>query len=159
MTALPGSDPLAAPALYDGVLWRRPVAYVVDLVCIGLIVGALWVLFFFLGIVTLGLAWLLIPGALFSLPVVAIAYHALLVGGPRAATPGMRLAGLEVRTAEGARPSVLQAGLQSLLFYATVPPTASLILLVGLLNPRWRLVHDFLSGSVVVRAGEARLVP
>jgi uncharacterized RDD family membrane protein YckC len=159
MTAVPRPDKLATPALYEGLLWRRPAAYLVDLVILGIIVAVLWVLFFFLGIVTLGLAWLLIPGALFSLPVVAIAYHALLVGGSRAATFGMRLADLEVRTVEGGRPSVLQAALQSLLFYATVPPTGSLILLVGLLNARWRLVHDFLSGTVVVRAGEAGPLP
>jgi uncharacterized RDD family membrane protein YckC len=152
MTAVPDRDPLAAPELYDGVLWRRPLAYLIDLVCIGVLVGVLWVLFFFLGIVTLGLAWLLIPGAVFSVPVVAIGYHALLVGGPHAATLGMRLANLEVRTVDGERPAMLQAALQALLFYATVPPTGSLILLVALLNERGRLVHDFLSGTTVIRA-------
>lgn len=143
----------AEPELFEGVLWRRPFAYVVDFLCVGFVIAVLWILFFFLGLVTLGLAWLLLtPGALFSFPIVAIGYHAVLVGGPRSATWGMRLFDLEVRTVDGARPGILQAGLQSLLFYATVPFTGSLILLVALLNPRRRLVHDFLSGTVVIRA-------
>jgi uncharacterized RDD family membrane protein YckC len=94
-------------------------------------------------------------------PVVAIGYHAVLAGGQQAATWGMRLTDLEVRSIAGARPEMLQAGLQALLFYATVPVTGSLILLVALLNPRRRLVHDFLSGTVVVRgdAAERLLLP
>jgi uncharacterized RDD family membrane protein YckC len=153
-------DILDDPALFEGVLWRRPFAYMVDFLCIGLIIAVLWILFFFLGLVTLGLAWLLLtPGALFFFPIVAIGYHAILVGGPRAATWGMRLFDLEVRALDGIRPGFLQAGLQSLLFYATVPFTGSLILLVALLNPRGRLVHDFLSGTVVVRASAARGMP
>lgn len=140
------------PALFEGVLWRRPFAYVVDFLCIGFLVALLWIVFFVLGIVTLGLAWVLLsPGALFSFPVVGILYHAFLAGGPRAATFGMRLFDLELRAIDGAPPRVLQAGLQALLFYATVPVTGSLILLVALLNPRRRLVHDFLSGTVVLR--------
>ena len=73
----------------------------------------------------------------------------------------MRLGDLDVRTVEGVRPGWVQAGLQSLLCYATVPFTGSLILLVALLNPKRRLVHDFLSGTVVVRAdaSERRLRP
>jgi uncharacterized RDD family membrane protein YckC len=150
------SDLLAEPELFEGVLWRRPFAYMIDFLCVGALIAMLWILFFFLGLVTLGLAWLLLtPGALFSFPIVAIGYHALLVGGPRAATWGMRLFDLEVRAPDGGRPSILQAGLQSLIFYATVPFTGSLILLFALLNPRRRLLHDFLSGTVVIRATRA----
>lgn len=140
------------PELFEGVLWRRPFAYLVDFLCIGFLVALLWIAFFVLGIVTLGLAWVLLsPGVLFSFPVVGILYHAFLAGGPRAATFGMRLFDLELRTIDGPPPGMLQAGLQALLFYATVPFTGSLILLVALLNPRRRLVHDFLSGTVVSR--------
>jgi uncharacterized RDD family membrane protein YckC len=150
-----GPARLDAPE-FEGVLWRRPLAYLVDFLVIGAAVSALWIAIFLLGIVTFGLAWVLLaPGALFSFPVVAIGYHALLVGGACASTWGMRLFDLEVATVEGGRPSPLQAALQAALFYATVPFTGSFILLVALLNPRRRLVHDFLSGTVVVRARPA----
>lgn len=144
------------PELFDGVLWHRPLAYLVDFLIVCAVIAALWILFFFLGLVTLGLAWVLLaPGALFSIPVVAIGYHAWLVGGARSATWGMQLFDLEVRSVDGTKPPPLQAGLQSLLFYCTVPLTGSLILLVALLNPRRRLIHDFLSGTVVIRSSPA----
>ena len=39
--ALP--DPLALPVLYDGILWRRPLAYLIDAAIIGALFGAwLW---------------------------------------------------------------------------------------------------------------------
>jgi uncharacterized RDD family membrane protein YckC len=145
------------PELYDGVLWRRPFAYGVDVVVVGAILTAFWIVFFVLGLVTLGLAWILIPpGVVLSFPVIAVLYHALLVGGPRSATWGMRLFDLEVRGVDGPRPGPIQAGLQALLFYATVPFTGFLILLVALLSSRHRLLHDFLSGTVVTRSGATR---
>jgi uncharacterized RDD family membrane protein YckC len=154
MVHAPGAidDTVTRPELFDGVLWRRPFAYVVDFLIVGALVAALWIAFFVLGLVTLGLAWaILAPGALFSFPAVAICYDAFLVGGARSSTWGMRLFDLEVRSISGERPPVLQAAVQSLLFHFTVPLTGSLILLVALLNARRRLVHDFLSGSVVIR--------
>jgi uncharacterized RDD family membrane protein YckC len=40
---------------------------------------------------------------------------------------------------------------QTALFYLTVSPTCGLILLVALINPRKRTVHDFVAGTVMVR--------
>jgi len=155
-------DVLQDARLFDGVLWRRPLAYVIDFLIVGAVIALLWVVVFLLGILTLGLAWfLLAPGTLLSFPVVAIAYDTLLLSGRHAATWGMRLFDLELRSTDGSRPSPLQAALQSLLFYGTVAVTGSLILLVALLNPRHRLVHDFLSGTAVIRADTSKtmLVP
>src|SRR5581483_9752376 len=76
-------DPLSAPALYDGLLWRRPLAYVLDLVLIGLIIGG-W---FWLVLMSLGLLWPLTSLAFLLIPML---YHAWLVGGRHSATFGMR---------------------------------------------------------------------
>lgn len=145
-------DPLSHTDLYDGLLWRRVAAYLVDLVVMALLGAAVWLVLGFLGVLTFGLLLPLLGPALALLP---LAYHGVLVGGPRSATLGMRLLDLEVRSFTGERPSVLQAVLAAALFYVTIGLTGSLILLVALLNTRHRTVHDFFSGTVVVRAAGA----
>jgi len=50
------------------------------------------------------------------------------------------------------RPGFLQALAQTALFYITVGVTCSLILLFVLFNRRKRTLHDFLAGTVLVRA-------
>ncbi len=124
-------EPFAAPECYRGVLVRRVFAYWVDLLCIGLLIALAWVLFI------LGL--------------IPVLYHTLSIGGPRSATPGMRLTGVEVRSWTGERPSYLQAFVQTVLFYVTVYPTWSLVLLIALFNERRRTLHDMLAGTLVVR--------
>ena len=138
------SDPLAHPALYDGLLWRRPLAYVIDLAIIGLLCGAwLWMV-----LMSFGLLWALTSLAFLLIPIL---YHAWLVGGPSSATIGMRLCGIEVRSWDGEQPDFWQALLMAVLFYVTVVCTSLLILLVVLISDRRRTVHDYLSGVVVVR--------
>jgi uncharacterized RDD family membrane protein YckC len=69
----------------------------------------------------------------------------------------MSLFGLEVRSWTGQRPTVWQAVLMAVLFYATIGPTGGLVLLVALFNGRRRTLHDLLSGTVVVRRLPAAL--
>jgi uncharacterized RDD family membrane protein YckC len=137
-------DPLANPALFDGVLWRRPLAYLIDLVVIGLLCGAwLWMV-----LLSFGLLWALTSLAFLLIPIL---YHAWLVGGPRSATLGMRLCGLEAWSWDCEHPDFWQALLMAVLFYVTVVCTSLLILLAALINDRHRTVHDYLSGVVVIR--------
>ncbi|WP_162912888.1 RDD family protein [Rhodospirillaceae bacterium SYSU D60014] len=139
---------MANPEFYSGVLWRRVFAYAVDLV----LLGVLWVVAFLLmsiaGLLSLGLLFPLIPVGLTLLP---IAYHTLLIGGPRSATVGMQLFDLEVRSWTGTLPSYWQALIMTLLFYTTMSLTGFLILLVALFNQRGRTLHDYLSATVVIR--------
>jgi uncharacterized RDD family membrane protein YckC len=146
-------DPLARPALYDGILWRRSFAYLVDACLILAINVAIHVGLILVGIVTLGL---LLPIVLLAMSVimfvtVAVLYDTLCVGGPKSATPGMRLFDVEARTWLGPRPDYLQAFLNSVLFYVSVSFTSFLILAVALFTPRHRALHDYLSGMVFVR--------
>ena len=141
-------DPAAFPEIYEGVLWRRVMAYVVDLFCIGVLAVGVWIVFAVLWLLSFGLLgpllWLL-----FGL--LPLAYHTLLLSGRRSATLGMRCFDLELRSVSGERPSFLQALVQTALFYITVAMTCSLILLVGLFNRRRRMLHDVLAGTVMVR--------
>ena len=138
------------PELFDGVLSKRIVAFIVDAIIIvapddpgG--AGASSVL----GFVTLGLGWLLDP-ALFA--IVALGYVALTLGGPASATLGMRLAGVEMRTWSGAPMFPLLAIMHALIFWFSVGILTPLILLVGLFTYRKQLLHDLLLGVVMLNA-------
>lgn len=135
------------PDIYDGILLKRVLAYAVDLVIIGILFAAGWLA---LGVATVMTFGLLAPlMALFGL-VLAPCYHGFLIGGPKAATLGMRVFGIHVRSMDGRRPTLLQAFLMAIVFYATVPTTGWLILLVAFFNKRRRTLHDLLSNTVVI---------
>lgn len=139
-------EPLNDPDLYDGIIVRRVVGYFLDVVILALIGGALWIALWALTIVSFGL---LSPFLIF-LPILPLVYHTFFIGSG-GATPGMRALDLEVRTWTGRPPGYAEAFIQTVVFYATVPTTSMLILLVALFNDRHRTLHDFLSGTVVVR--------
>jgi uncharacterized RDD family membrane protein YckC len=145
-----GPETLDNPVLYEGVLSRRVGAYLVDACVIVAVNIALHTALVVLGLLTFGLAWLLLGPVTFL--TVALAYDTLAIGGGRGATPGMRLFGLEARGVQGGRPDYWQAFLMTALFYATVPITSFLILAVALFSDRNRTLHDILSGITLIRA-------
>ena len=76
-------DPAAVPEAYEGVLWRRTLAYFVDLCVIGVIAVLCWMVFVVLWLVSFGL---LGPVLWFSFGLIPLAYHTLLLSGPHSAT-------------------------------------------------------------------------
>jgi uncharacterized RDD family membrane protein YckC len=141
-------DPTVFPEVYEGILPRRVLAYLVDLVCIAALAAGVAVGFTVLWLLSLGL---LGPLLWFLLGLLPLAYHTLQLAGPHSATLGMRLFDLELRSTAGARPGFLLALAQTALFYLTVGTTGSLILVVALFNRRGRTLHDWLSGTLMVR--------
>lgn len=141
-------DPIQHAEFYDGVLSRRAIAYVIDLVLFGMVYVAAVFGGVIVSIATFGLLSVVVAVALACL---APAYHVLTVGGPSAATPGMRLMGLQVHNFDGGAPTKLQALIQIALFYVTVPTTGGWILLYALFNRHRRALHDLLSHTVVLR--------
>jgi uncharacterized RDD family membrane protein YckC len=139
---LPVADP------FRDVLSRRVLAYLLDLLFVMIIGSLLGMLLTFLAILSFGLLSVLFV----VLPAVGILYGALTVGGPRSATWGMRIVSLHVRRTDGGRPDFAQALIFSALFYATIALTSWLILLVTLITPRKRALHDLLSGLVILRS-------
>ena len=91
-------DPATLPEAYQGVLWRRTLAYFIDLCCIGVVVVLFWIAFAVLWVVSFGL---LGPLLWFLFGLIPLAYHTLLLSGPRSATWGMRC--FDVGTALGDR--------------------------------------------------------
>ena len=140
-------DPLDNPALYAGVRTRRVFGYLIDLVLIGILWGAAWLVALLLGTVTLGLAWPLLVLIVGFFP---LAYYTLTIAAG-SATPGMWLLDVEVRSWTGKRPDFGQALIMTAVYMITVWPTGLLILLVSLFDKRSRTLHDILSGTVVVR--------
>ena len=143
-------DPLTKPELYDGVLWRRGVAFCID-ACLLLAVAAF---FWFFAIILNVLTFFIFAGiiALVWAAPMFIVYDVAMVGGPRSATFGMQRMGIEMRSWQGNRPGYLHALISSALFWFLVPLTGGLILLVGVFSDRRRQLHDLLSGTLVVNA-------
>lgn len=134
-------------AYVEGVVWRRVVAYGIDLAII-LCISALAILVFVPATI-LSFGLLATPLTL-AFALIPLAYHTLLIGGKGSATFGQRLLGLRVMTIGGGRPDYAQAAVQCVLFYVTLMATG-LLLVVVFFNPLRRTIHDWLSGTVVVR--------
>lgn len=140
-------DPVVRPELFDEILGRRMLAFVVDAAIIFALTVAVYGVLFVGGLFTLGLTWLLFGVAF---PAVALGYSAFTLSQPPSATIGMRLFELEMRTWYGAPMYALLGAFHTLLFYFTVSVLTPLVLLLPLLNERKRCLHDFLAGTVVI---------
>jgi uncharacterized RDD family membrane protein YckC len=150
-------DPAAQPELFDGILSKRILAFIIDAILIVLLMIPAALVLFVLGIITLGIGWLLYP-ALFA--IVALGYCAFTLGGRRSATPGMQVLGVEMRTWNGQRLFPLLAIMHALIFWFSISLLTPLILLVGLFTQRRQLLHDLLLGVVAVNTyALARLEP
>ena len=141
------------PDLFEGILSKRIVAFVVDAVIIVALIIPAALVILILGFFTLGIGWLLYP-ALFA--IVALGYVALTLGGPNSATLGMQFAGIEMRTWSGQRMFALLAVMHSLIFWFSVSFLTPLILLVGLFTRRKQLLHDLLIGVLAVNSDALR---
>ena len=148
-------DPTTSPELFEGVLARRVLAFVIDVILIAIPVVFAGLFIFVFGLVTFGLGWalywLLSPAAV----IWALVYYGTTFGSPASATIGMRVMDLEMRTWYGAPMYFLLGAVHAIVFWITVSALTPLILLVGLFNERRRLLHDMLVGTVVIN-NEAR---
>ena len=133
---------------YSGVLSRRVFAFLIDY----LIVAALWVpaavVVFFIGIITLGLGFLLYPILFF---IVAGLYFGLSLAGSTQATPGMRAMGIAMVRLDGRKLDFVTAIAHLALFWILNSVLTPLILLAGLFTERSRLIHDLLLGTALAR--------
>lgn len=146
-------DAETQPDLFEDILSKRIIAFVFDAILIVLLMVPAALLVLVLGVITLGIGWLLFP-PLFAL--VALGYVALTLGGPASATLGMRLAGVEMRTWSGQKMFPLLAIMHALIFWFSVGILTPFILLVGLFTERRQLLHDLLLGVVALNADALR---
>jgi len=143
-------DPAVNPELFEGVLARRCIAFLIDVTIIVVPVLFAAVFIFIFGLLTLGLGWalfwLLSPGAV----IWGIAYYGLTFGGPASATIGMRIMDVEMRTWYGAPAYFVLGAVHAIVFWLTVSFLTPFILLIAFFNQRRRLAHDILVGTIVI---------
>lgn len=143
-------DPVTQPELFEGVLARRVIAFIIDFFVIALPVLFAAMFIFAFGIITFGLGfalyWLLPP----STVIWALVYFGITLGGPRSATLGMRAVDLEMRTWYGAPAYFVLGAVHAIAFWLTISFFTPFILLVAFFNKRRRLLHDIILGTIVV---------
>jgi uncharacterized RDD family membrane protein YckC len=145
-------DPYLQPELFRGVLMRRVLAFLIDLVVISVpvILGYLFIAVF--GLITLGLGWALFWLAWPATVIWAVVYYGASIGGPYSATLGMRVMDLELRTWYGAPGYFVLGAMHAVLFWVSISFLSPLVLLVGPFNARRRLLHDIVLGTVVINS-------
>jgi uncharacterized RDD family membrane protein YckC len=99
--------------LYQGVRTSRIFAFLIDYVIVFFLCIPVAILIAIIGVATLGLGWILY-GIMF--PVVALAYVATTLGGPRQATKGMQMMGLKLERLYGQKIDGLLAIVHTVLF-------------------------------------------
>ena len=143
-------DPVATPELFEGVVARRVVAFLIDFLILSIPVVFVSMFIFVVGIVTFGLGFffyaLLWPGMV----IWAIAYYGLTLGSPASATIGMRIMDIEMRTWYGSPAYFVLGAVHAIVFWITVSALTPFVLLVCLFNQRRRCLHDMLVGTIVI---------
>jgi uncharacterized RDD family membrane protein YckC len=150
-TAALDDDPAALEyELTRGLLRRRVLAWLIDLIIVGVLTTALWVGLFIFGILTLGFGMPLLG----ILPAIPILYGWLSVASDASATPGQAMLGLAVRRNEDLGPPGLWRALAAtVLFYFTLATSLGVLwFLVALITHGRRTLHDILSGTRIVDA-------
>ena len=143
-------DPYLQPELFRGVLTRRAIAFIIDLIVLSIpvILAVLFIAVF--GVVTLGLGWALFLLVSPASVIWALIYYGASLGGPHSATIGMRVMDLELRTWYGAPGYFLLGAMHAVLFWISISVLSPFVLLIGLFNGRRRLLHDVVLGTVVI---------
>jgi uncharacterized RDD family membrane protein YckC len=143
-------DPAANPELFEGVLARRCIAFLIDVTIIAIPVLFAALFIFIFGLVTLGLGWglylLLYPATV----IWAIVYYGLTFGSPASATIGMRVMDIEMRTWYGAPAYFVLGAVHAVVYWVTVSFLTPFIVLIAFFNERRRLLHDMLVGTIVI---------
>jgi uncharacterized RDD family membrane protein YckC len=145
-------DPWLQPELFRGVLMRRAIAFLIDLIVLSIpiVLAILFIAVF--GIVTLGLGWALFWLVSPASIIWALVYYGASLGGPHSATLGMRVMDLELRTWYGAPGYFVLGAMHAVLFWVSISFLSPLVLLVGVFNSRRRLLHDFVLGTVIINS-------
>jgi uncharacterized RDD family membrane protein YckC len=145
-------DPLSQPELFRGVLTRRVVAFLIDLVVLSIPVIFAVIFIAVFGVITLGLGWVLFWLVSPASVIWALIYYGASLGGPHSATLGMRMMDLQMRTWYGAPSYFVLGAMHAVAFWVSVSFLTPLVLLVGLFNGRRRMLHDIVLGTVIINS-------
>lgn len=143
-------DPGTQPELFEGVLARRVIAFIIDFVILAVPVILAAMFIFAFGIVTFGLGWALYWLMPPATVIWALVYFGVTLGSEASATLGMRAVDLEMRTWYGAPAYFVLGAVHAIVFWVTISVLTPFVLLVAFFNERRRLLHDILLGTVVI---------
>ena len=141
-------DPATAPELFEGILSRRVFAYITDVVIIGALVVLVSVFGGVIGFFTFGLGWLALVAVI---PLVILGYYATTLGSPKRATIGMQMMDLVLTPTRGAPLDGWRILVHPLVFWITAWFAWPISLIVALLTPRREMLHDMVTGTLMVR--------
>ncbi len=141
-------DPTRSPELFEGLLTRRTFAFVIDLIAIGFLFLGFSLLGVIAGFFTFGLAWL---GLLIVVPASVVFYYSVTLGSSARATLGMRAMDLVLTPARGQPLDGWMALFHAGLFWITAWISLPLSLLFVLFTPRRQMLHDLITGTLMVR--------
>ncbi len=148
----PAFDPWLQPDLFRGVLTRRVLAFLIDLVLLAIPIILVVVFISVFGVFTLGLGWALFWLVSPASVIWALVYYGATLGGPSSATVGMRMMDLQMRTWYGEPSYFVMGAVHAILFWVSTTMLSPLVLLVGLFNGRRRLLHDIVLGTVIINS-------
>lgn len=127
---------------------RRMLAFFVDYITVGVLSFLAGIIVFFAGIITLGVGWLIY---LILVPLVAITYIGMTLGGPKQATIGMQMFSLRIESDSGKPIDPMTAIMHGIIFWAAHIMLTPFMLLVSMFSTRKRLIQDILLGTVILR--------
>lgn len=145
------SKTLVPAQALEGVLTRRVLAFLIDYALLAGATVALVLVVGLLGVLTLGLGWLLyfVLGPIILLMIGVYVWNTL--GGARQATLGMQMMGIHIVRLDGQRIDGMTAIVHTVLFWAANALLTPLILLATLFTNYRQTVHDLLLATVVIR--------
>lgn len=141
-------DPETAPELFESVLLRRGLAFILDLAMMIAFMAMLFVVGLVMSIVTLGLGILALP---FIIPVVIVLYYSITLGSSMRATIGMYMFDLVLTPTRGRPLDGWRILIHPLLFWLTCWVAWPISVAFALFTPRREMVHDLITGTLMVR--------
>lgn len=141
-------DPASAPELFESVLTRRVMAFFIDSAIMVFIAAVISIIGVVAGFFTLGLAWLALP---IVIPLVLLGYYAATLGSHSRATIGMAAMDLVLTRTRGAPLDGWKILIHPLVFWITVWLAWPISLIIALLTPRREMVHDLITGTLMLR--------
>lgn len=141
-------SPYEDTQFYEGVAFRRFVAFLIDVCITALVMAVIAVVGFVAGFLTFGLGWLVA----FLLFVSADFLYRWLTIGASSATWGMAICGIELRDRLGQRLDPGQALVHTAAYYISLALGIPILLnlFIMLISPHRRLIHDFVLGTVMI---------
>lgn len=141
-------DPATAPELFDGVLTRRVMAYLIDVALLIAAVAVVSLASLVLGFFTFGIPWVLLP---VLIPLIVLGYYAVTLGSPMRATIGMSMFDLVLTPARGRPLDGWAILIHPIVFWITVWFAWPISLIVALITPRRQMVQDLVTGTLMLR--------